>query len=206
MKKLIRVAFVVLIVPWWLMVPGCGEDFKADGWDTRDFAPHKATSWRYSPAGHQRDAGPFKSVEGGYITEAMIDAAVDAGFASFWATFPEFGRPEARIHLTEDYVFWYDGQWAGGADEDADILLPIFSRGTSNVDPGAQFIKRAPDSNYTWWRYTAEPLLPALQHELLHRVIIDPRHTRPEWARVGGTVAEKAGAIAAMRHCEAERP
>lgn len=181
-----RGPMLLLIVPT-LLLDSCRDDSKVSGWDTDNFKPHKASTWRTTPAGHVRDAGPFSSVAGGFITEDDIDAAIDAGFASFWSTFPEFGRPEARVHLTEDYVFWYGGQWAGGADEGDEILLPLFTRGKSDVDPGAEFIKRAPDANYTWWRFTAEPLVPALRHELLHRVIGDPFHAGPQWARVNGS-------------------
>jgi hypothetical protein len=177
---------LVLIVPSFLLA-GCGEHRNVHGFDTNDFKPHLAAAWTTTPAGHQRDAGPFASVAGGFVTEAEIDQAVDDGFSAFYAKFPQFGRPEARIHITEDYVFWYGGRWAGGADEGADIMLPLFSRGTSAGDPGAEFLKRAPDGNYSWWRFTATPLLPALQHELLHRVIGDPFHLSALWAQVDGS-------------------
>lgn len=201
--RALRLAFVVGLAATLLLVVCCQDDYQVNGWDTREFAPHVAKAWRSTPAGHQRDAGPFESVRRGYLTEASIDSAVDAGFSGFWALFPEFGRPEARIHLTEDYVFWYSGRWAGGADEGEDILLPIFSRGTSTSDPGDQFIKRPPDANWTWWRYTAAPLVPALQHELLHRCIGDPNHGRDEWGRLSGSVSEKASRGA---RCEALLP
>lgn len=162
---------------------GCSDDDSADGWDVDAFRPRKAASFRQTPAGHFRDAGPLASVELGHVTDQEIDAAVDSAFASFWSTFPEFGRPEARVHLTDDYVFWYAGQWAGGASEGPDVLLCLWSRGTSNVDPGATFIKRAPDGNYPHWRFNSAPLVPALQHELLHSVIGDPGHARTEWSR-----------------------
>lgn len=176
------------------LLVGCTDDGSADGWDTGQFRPHKASTWSTTPAGHARDAGPFASVESGHVTEVEIDAAIDAGFARFWSAFPEFGRPTARVHLTEDYVFWYAGQWAAGANEGQELLLPLFARGTSSGDPGAQFIKRAPDGNYSWWRFTTEPLVPALAHELLHRCIGDPQHGRAEWSRIPGATS-KAGEV-----------
>jgi len=178
-----RGPMLLLIVPS-LLLHGCADDTKANGWDTDNFKPHCATAWRVTPAGHVRDAGSFASVAGGFATDAEIDAAVDAGFASFWSTFPEFGRPEARVHITDDYVFWYGGQWAAGAQEGEEILLPLYSRGSSSGDPGAQFVKRAPNGQYPFWRFTTDPLLPALRHELLHRVIGDPFHARVEWSRL----------------------
>lgn len=178
-----RYALLLLIVPS-LLLGGCTDDTKVGGWDVDEFRPHRATDFTVTPAGHMCDAGPFSSVVGGFVTEAEIHAAVDAGFAQFVYLFPELVPPNPRVHLTEDYVFWYGGTWAAGASEGGDVLVCLFSRGTSTGDPGAEYKKRAPDQNYGWWRFTVAPLCPGLTHELLHCVIGDPYHMTAWWGRL----------------------
>lgn len=178
-----KTLLVILIIPTFLL--GCSDDTTVNGWDTRAFEPHRASSFRQTPDGHLRDAGPFGSVTAGFVTESEIDAAVDAGFRRFAVLFPELSTPPVRVHINDDYVMWVPGAgWAGGVSEGENVCVCLFSRGTSAGDPGSQYIKRAPDGNYNHWRFTSEPLLPALTHELLHSVIGDPFHASAFWNRL----------------------
>lgn len=166
-----------------LLACGCANDGKANGWNTRQFEPHQPSVFRQTPGGHLREVigGP---VTQGYITDADIDAAVDAGFSRFAVLYYDLPMPAPHVGLMDDYTMWV-GMWAGGVTINrGEIIVCLWSRGISPTDPGATYIKRAPDSNYAWWRFSAEPLCPAVCHELLHCVIDDPGHTSALWARM----------------------
>lgn len=141
-------ALLLLIVPS-LLLDGCSKDGKVDGWDTQAFASHRASSFRQTPAGHLRDAGPIGSVGGGFLTDAEIDRGIDVGFARFALLFPEFSTPNPRVSLNDDYVMYVTGAgWASGAcmgRGSNDVSVCLWSRGTSTIDPGAEYIKRAPN-------------------------------------------------------------
>ena len=166
----------------------CNNGEIIDGWDVRQFYPHVASSFVLTPGGHLRDAGPFLSEQAHFVSYYSINSVVDDAFIRFQIDFPELIQPHAAVNITEDYVMYVTGVgWAGGVDYDSNnIYVCLFSRGTSFVDPGYQFIKRPPDKNYAWWRFTTTPLMPAIEHELLHSVIGDPNHSSTYWNRVTG--------------------
>ena len=179
-----RNLLMLLLVPLWLL--GCKQDTKVNGWDVRNFYPHQASSYRQTPQGHMRDAGPFASVQAGFCTEQDIDSAVDYQYSKFAFDFPDLPTPHAFVDITDDYVMYVIGAgWAAGMDMSmSPIYVCLWSRSYSNTDPGAEFIKRGPDQNYSQWRYTSFPLLPALEHELLHTIIGDPTHSSAYWSRI----------------------
>lgn len=153
------------------------------------YAPHSAGAWTLTPGGITRDAGPFASVERGYLTDDEIDAALDAARADFVARFPEFAHVSPLVHLTDDYVFFAQNEgWAAGMHLDGNIYLALYTRSKSVEHPGDFYIVRPPgDSFGTWYdyhRYTAKPLVPAYQHEALHAAIGDPLHSSPAWSRL----------------------
>lgn len=167
-----------------LILSGCGDDDPS--WKMA-LSPHIATSWRVTPGGITRDAGPFKSVERGYTTEEEIDADLDAARLDFQARFPEFAWVNPLVHLTDDYVFWTPRGWAAGwRVAEYQIALPIWSRTPCATDPGDVFLKRPPDGDNNYWRYTGRPLVPAYQHECLHVAIgyPDVDHRSPLWLRL----------------------
>ena len=193
---------LILIPSALLGLTGCLHEDERD--DPRNaFAPHYATAWRTTPAGLMRDAGPFGSVAAGYTTDDEIDAAVDAAHADFVARFPEFSWVRPWVHLTDDYVFFANVPGGGFASGwhlgDGEVVLALWSRGTSATDPGDVWIKRAPGDSFgaymDHWRYTARRLVPAYQHECLHVAIGDPTHASPLWARVGKGEGEGAGSV-----------
>lgn len=172
-----------------LITPGCGpgKDHSHDPW-----LQHTVTSWAVTPAGHVRDAGPFQSVTDGWITEADIDAATDAGYARFALLFPEFPIGDHPFSINDDYVMWIPhAGWAGGVEYSGigHVGVCMFTRGSTYTDPSPAFIVRPPGQDQ-WgnyhpdWRHTQAPLLPALPHELLHTVIGDPDHINPLWSRL----------------------
>lgn len=177
---------ILLLIPSCLL--GCLERHD----DPRDsYSPHFATSWRLTPVGILRDAGPFGSVSGGYITEEEIDNALDLAHFDFVSKFPEFAWVNPYVHLTDDYVFFLSvyGAWVSGYHMgDNQIAISLWTRGKSVEEPTNCWIKRAPGDSfgtyYDYWRYTAFPLIPAYQHECLHVAIGDPGHTSSYWSRL----------------------
>ena len=165
---------------------GCHDDKRDD--DRYQFIYHVATSWRLTPGGISRDAWPFGSVSAGYLTEEEIDFALDTARADFNRRWPEFYGANPPIHLTDDYVFFVpQGGFAAGMHSQGNVFLALWSRARSYDDPGNCWIKRAPGDSfgtvYDYWRYTALPLVPAYQHEVLHYCIGDPYHSSPLWSR-----------------------
>ena len=175
--------YLLLLIPTCML--GCLD--RED--DPREaYGPHMATAWRVTPGGATRDAGPFGSVEAGYITEEGIDAAIDAARADFALKFPEYAWVNPMVHLTDDYVFFVDiaQAWASGMNlGDNRIALALWTRGKSDTEPSDCFIKRPPGDSfgtyYSYWRYTTLNLVPAYQHECLHVAIGDPTHSSPLW-------------------------
>ncbi len=164
-----------------------------------EWYPHSPSSYVTTPAGHKRDAGPFKSVQAGLVTEAQIDAAVDAGFENFGKIFPNYagkiGNPPVAIN--DDYVLFVPGQgeqaWASGVEglpsKDGHITVCLWSRKeTPAAPPVAVFIVRPPGNYwgvfYSSYRWTSPPLVPALEHELLHIAITDDDHVGPDWDKL----------------------
>ena len=176
---------VVLFIPTCLL--GCLDDERDD--PRYLYLPHYATAWRVTPGGITRDAGPFGSVAGGFTTEEEIDAALDDAHADFSARFPEFAWIRPWVHLTDDYTFFVSAPGGGFASGwhigDGQIVLALWSRGTSTTEPMDCWLKRAPGDSfgiyYDHWRYTARRLVPAYQHECLHVAIGDPTHSSPLW-------------------------
>lgn len=160
-----RRLLLILIVPS-ILLGGCVYDRKRD--DSKNaWLQHKPTAWKLTPDGHMRDAGPFDSMAGDWITEQDVDAAVDSAFQ--------------RFALNDDYAMWINppGAWASGAEttgRDA-IGVCLWTRAETAADPGSWFIVRPPGNywgvEYANYRHTAFPLCPALEHELLHTVIDD---------------------------------
>lgn len=159
-----------------LFYTGCNSDDKADGWDVDTFQPRIASSFQATPQGRLRASG-IQSVSLGYVTDQEIDTAIDAAFLKFAQVFPELPIPNPRIHLQDDYVMRVQGQWASGwTISPSDVVVCLWSRGNSAINPGACFIARPPDSNYSTWRFNSSPLVPALVHELIHCAVSDPLH------------------------------
>ncbi len=155
--------------------------------------PHKPTAWRATPGGHTRDAGPFQSVQMGFLTEEEIDAGVDAGFANFQKVFPDLPCANKPVALNDDYAMFVPqvNAWASGVDLTgaATITVCLWTRANGPADPGKGiFIVRPPgtywDVPYPDWRWTVRPIAPAIMHELLHEAIGDPNHTDPRWKLV----------------------
>lgn len=156
--------------------------------------PHQPTAWVTTTGGHKRDAGPFKSVQMGFLTDEEINAAVDRGYANFKATFPDLKVVEKPVALNDDYAMfvWWLNAWASGVcgGHEGDIYgVCIWLRGSAAADPGPGiFIVRPPGTYwgvpYSDWRYTTKPIAPALEHEMLHAVIGDPGHKDPRWKLV----------------------
>lgn len=185
---MIRLNVVVLAI-----LLGCGDrDHSKDPW-----LQHVPERWTLTPAGHRRDAGPFGSVEQNWATEAEIDAAVDVAFANFGAVFPAWSV-DLPVTVNDDYVMWV-GQWAAGVyvAGSGRVGVTLWTRTETLADPGPAWIVRAPGNSwgveYANWRHTTRPLVPALEHELLHVVIGDPGHARPEWAALSGHPRMKGG-------------
>lgn len=184
---------LILIVPTLLLGNGChhGKSHEKDAW-----LQHQPTAWTTTPAGHTRDAGPFPSVAAGYVSDAEIDKAVDAEFDRFATLFPEFGVPQMPVTINDDYAMWIpmgagnQGAWAAGVETtgQGNIGVCLWSRVETAEDPGPAFISRPPGVywgvNYTTWRHTDWPIVPAIAHELLHVCIGDPDHTSALWARL----------------------
>ena len=163
------------------------------------FYQHEPGGWQYTPLGIKRDAGPLGSVKHGYVTDAEIDAAIDAGYERYRKLYPEYPVPVAqfRVTLNDDYVMYVQGAgWAGGVSYGEHLIgLCIWSRGKSDIDPGDVWEKRRPGdsfgTHYTYWRFTQRPLCIAMAHEVLHLAIDDPEHKSPLWARL--STASKEG-------------
>lgn len=156
-------------------------------------------AYRQTPGAHVRDAGPFRSVTEGWLTDAQLDQAVDIGYGRFQKLFPELPVPNYAVWLVDDYVMWVDGAgWAGGVSYLGSgwIGVCIWSRVYTDHDPRPCFIARPPGNSfgtkYKQWRHTDTPLVPAIAHELLHVVIDDPQHKSPLWNRFS-TGQAKAG-------------
>lgn len=172
------------------LLGGCLDSDR--GYDYSAFYPHYATSWRLTPGGITRDAGPFGSVDGGFTTEEEIDAALDAAHADYSARFPEFAWIRPLVHLTDDYCFYVSLPGGGFASGwhigDGQIVLALWSRGRSASEPMGCWIKRAPGDSFgvymDHWRYTSRALVPAYQHEALHVAIGDAGHVSPFWGRL----------------------
>ncbi len=164
---------------------GCDSDYFVDGWDTRLFAPVQAQTYKQTLGGHWRASDALNSLLDGFLSDLEIDQAVDYGFNRFRSLYPELACPNPKVNLNDDYVMYVQGAgWAGGYSVDStQIYVCLWSRGESSIDPGAEFIKRPPNSQYANWRFTSLPLCPAIAHELLHCVIGDPNHTSPLWLR-----------------------
>lgn len=192
MKKLLA-AFILAFV----VISSIGCAIERD--TTRlEWFPHRASSFVTTPAGHKRDAGPFKSVEAGFVTNEEIDAAVDAGFENFGKIFPhlvsKIGNPPVVIN--DDYVMFIpwlgDEAWAAGLEgptKDGHINLCLWARKEGPTAPeGKIYIVRPPGVYwkvpYSGYRWTGSPLVPALEHELLHVAISDDDHVGPEWDKL----------------------
>lgn len=155
------------------------------------YMQHTPESWRTTPGGHRRDAGPFESVRTGYLTEDDIDKAVDDGYARFASLFPDLAQKlhEHSVTLNDDYAMWVPGTsiFSSGSEKSgSDIIgVCIWSRDQGPAEPKDKFISRAPgmyfNVNYTSWRWTSRPLCPAIPHELLHSVIGDGGHKDARW-------------------------
>lgn len=190
MKKFL---WIILLIPSLFL--GCDQktDRSHDPW-----LKHQVTIWHITPGGHVRDGGPFASVTEGWITEQDIDKATDAAYARYAFLFPEFPVSDHPFSINDDYVMWAsafkngaDGIWAAGEEfvGGGQIGVTMFTRGSSLTDPGPHFIVRPPGedqwgTNHPDFRYTALPLVPALEHELLHTAIGDPFHNSILWQRL----------------------
>lgn len=182
-------SFLLLLIPSALLA-GCLDDKHED--PRNAYAPHYATSWRVTPGGIMRDAGPFGSVGASYVSEEEIDAALDAARADFVSRFPEFAWINPYVHLTDDYCFFVNlpggGFASGWRFAENEIALALWSRGRSADEPSDCWIKRAPGDSFgvymDHWRYTTRRLVPAYQHEALHVAIDDPSHSSPLWGRL----------------------
>ena len=159
-----------------ILCTGCNSDDKADGWDVDAFQPRIASSFQATPQGRLRSTGVV-SVSLGHVTDLEIDTAIDAAFLKFSQVFPELSIPNPRIHLQDDYVMRVQGEWASGWTIDSgNVVVCLWSRGNSAINPGACYISRPPDGNYSTWRFNSSPLVPALVHELIHCAVSDPLH------------------------------
>lgn len=182
-------ALIVLIVPTVLLGCGNNPDHKKDPW-----LQHVPTAWKLTPEGHTRDAGPFASIDGDWLTDSDIDNAVDDAYKRFHVRFPGLLVGEYPITLNDDYAMWIpldrrgNGAWAAGVCTTAsgNIGVCLWSRAETVDEPGSAYIVRPPGVywgvGYATWRHTGWPLCPAIVHELLHSVIGDPDHTSPLWA------------------------
>lgn len=185
----------MLLSSFTLFLAGCSLFSSKDKPDPHDaFRPHHPTSLRTTPKGHHRDAGPFVSVTQGFETEVEIDQAVDGEYDYFRSKFPQYASIEVDVWLSDDYVMWNPspGEWCAGLGPGQGgivVACAIWSRKTSDLDPGTAWIKRPPGTYFgeeiPKWRSTTSPLVPALAHELLHIAIGDRDHRRPEWAILG---------------------
>jgi hypothetical protein len=178
--------YLLLLIPTCLL-GGCLD--RED--DPREaYAPHMATSWTVTAGGVTRDAGPFQSVEKGYLASEDIDLALDLARQDFCTKFPEYAWVNPLVHLTDDYVFWVTSAgWAAGQHlGNNQISLAIWSRISTEKHPGDHFIVRPPGDSfgtyYTVYRHTGLKLIPAYQHECLHVAIGDPTHSSPLWNRL----------------------
>ena len=167
--------------------------------------PNGSLVYKTTPKGHKRDAGPFASVAGGFATDDQIDAAVDAAFDNFAKIFPQFaakvGNPPLGIN--DDYAMFIPldgGVWVSGAEgtptKDGRIMVCLWSRGIGTAEPSFKiYIARPPGVYwgfpYSEWRWTDNPLCPAIEHELLHIAIDDPAHNRPEWNLLNANARSK---------------
>ncbi len=188
-----------------LMLSACGGD-KPD--PHVPWYPHVPTSWVTTADGNLRDAGPFESICQGYVTDAEIDAEVDAAFRHFSAMFPQLVLPVRPVVINDDYVLWAkygkgngQGFWAAGMwfEGQAHITVTLWTRVESVTAPvPCPFIARPPGDSwgvyYANWRWTSRPLVPAIEHELLHTVIHDPGHKSDLWAMLDAS-PRKAGAF-----------
>lgn len=192
---MVRKLAIILIVPSMLLWSGCGQPKKDH--DKDPWLQHQPTAWTTTPAGHVRDAGPFPSVEGGWVSDAEIDKAIDDEFARFAAAFPELAAPNVPVTLNDDYAMWVSfsrtgnsGAWAAGTETTGvgNVGVVLWSRLESAGDPGPAFIVRPPGDywgvRYSNWRRTDWPIVPALAHELLHACIGDTAHQSILWARL----------------------
>lgn len=178
-----------------LLLAGCNIFSPSDKPDPHDpWLPHKPASWRTTPKGHVRDAGPFQSIAQGLATEAEVDQAIDQEFDYFRSKLPQYAAIEVKVWLNDDYVMWCPSPptWCAGLEPGLGAYLVvccIWSRRVSSEDPGPCYIKRAPGTYFgqevTTWRSTVRPFVPALAHEMLHVAIGDPTHSRPEWTTLG---------------------
>lgn len=155
------------------------------------YMQHTPTAWRTTPGGHKRDAGPFDSVQKGYVTEDDLDKAVDDGYVRFVTIFPDLAGKlrEHSVTLNDDYAMWVPGTsiFSSGAEKTgSDVIgICIWTRSEGPASPNDKFIIRAPgryfDVDYAGWRWTSKPLCPAIPHELLHSVIGDGGHKDARW-------------------------
>lgn len=192
----IRAGFVLILIALILFL-GCHQtrDDSKQAW-----YPHQPTSWVTTPGGHLRDAGPFDSVQGGFVTDLEIDGAVDAAFLHFLKLFPQFQLSIHPIALNDDYTLWAPnpGGWASGLETTGVPMLNVclWSRIEGSTPAAGAFIARSPGNYwgvyYANWRWTAKPLAPAIEHELLHSAISDPNHSRAEWATLNADPRMKA--------------
>jgi hypothetical protein len=144
-----------------------------------------------TPKGHVRDGGPFESVQKDYLTDDVLNQAIDDAYDAFYLAFPELPKVNNPVTLNDDYVMWIPQAqtWAAGVEYsgNSNIGVTIWHRIETQVDPGDAFIVRPPGVywgyNYSVWRHTGFPLVPAIPHELLHVCIGDPNHTSPLWSR-----------------------
>ena len=200
--KTIRFAFVLTLLALTL-AGACGKQEDPH----KPWYPHHVSTWTWTPGGYARDAGGFASVESGFVTDAEIDSAIDKAFAHFGTVFPNIVLPARPVALNDDYVLWVkqgrgnnqgvwaSGLWITGQDH---ITVALWSRGEGSTPPAVPdpFIAREPGNywgvHYDTWRWTALPLVPAIEHELLHTAIGDPEHARAEWATLNTNPRMKA--------------
>lgn len=195
--KTIRAIFVLALLG--ILAPCCDNPFDKNVDHSHDpWLQHKVAAWHVTPGGHVRDAGPFASVDGAWIKDTDIDQATDAAYARYAALFPEYPVSDHPFSINDDYVMWAspykngaDGVWAAG-DEfvgGGQIGVTMFTRMESATDPSPQFIVRPPGFDqwgtyHVNYRYTTGPLVPALEHELLHAAIGDAQHRSQLWQRL----------------------
>ena len=127
-------------------------------------------------------AEPLNSEAAGFSTLSEILLAIDAECDAFDVTTPDVVRVTCRapILLHADYPYFVpmaggfpQGSFAAGdTDMTTYVRVAIWTRVETSADPSPAWIVRAPGWSfgveYTVWRHTDRPFVPALQHEFGH--------------------------------------
>lgn len=162
-----------------LALPACGDE--SDSWLSRTPAVvHRANGFAFRVYG-PRDTGyapdHFASLEAGLVTPEDVGLALESEareLAVRDGLDPELAAAALRrleIRVVDDYSFAVQGRWAAGL-YNGRIIVALWSRrqavDSSEIplsSPG--WTIRAPDGGGPW-RYGADPLVPAADHELGH--------------------------------------